>query len=493
MNLILSSTSGAKRRKLSCLLSSLCLLASGCASNPSATEEAAIPALPDQWRRESVALAGDDLPSAGLPSAGFSNSETLNRLLAEAETASLDVAVAAARVRQAEAVAKIAGASLLPEITAGLNARRSGDFDKDASTRNYGASFAARFELDFWGQNRARRDAAFHHVAAAQFERDTVRVTLIASVANVWFLQVALRERIGIAELNLENAERLLALVESRARAGAASALELAQQRGFVASQRRTLARLRQEAEAARTALSLLLARPEGVESGIELGAETLADLQVPVMDVGIPSALLARRPDIAQAEARLAAANANVKAARAALFPTVTLGAEIGASGERLRYAFDHPAYSLLAGLTAPIFNAGRLSAARDLAAAEREELLADYRRSILAAFADVEYALAEADSLATQSRLHAEELAEAERALALSESRYRAGAETLLNLLEAQRAFYAARDEAAWLKLQQLTAAVALYKSCPARPADGNFFGRPIPDSALLTKRMP
>jgi outer membrane protein TolC len=207
-----------------------------------------------------------------------------------------------------------------------------------------------------------------------------------------------------------------------------------------------------------------LLARPEGVEPGADTA---LADLRIPVIDAGLPSALLIRRPDIAHAEARLAAASANVTAARAALFPTVTLSADVGASGERFRHALDHPAWSLLAGLTSPLFNAGRLAAERDLATAEREELLADYRRTILNAFAEVELALAETEGLAAQAHSQAEELDEAEHALTLAESRYRAGAETLLTLLDAQRAVHDARDEAASLKLARLAATVSLGKA--------------------------
>jgi outer membrane protein TolC len=274
---------------------------------------------------------------------------------------------------------------------------------------------------------------------------------------------VALRERIGIAELNLKSAERLLTLVESRLRAGAASPLELAQQRGLTASQRRTLALLRQEIEAARTMLETLLARP----GGIEIGEETLDSLTVPAIGAGIPSVWLSRRPDVARAEALLVAADADLLAARAALLPSLTLGAEVTSTGTRLRQVFDHPAYSLVAGLAAPIFDADLLAAGRDLSEAMREELLVNYRQTILDAFADVELALNEGHGLETQFYLHAEELAQARRALNLAEARYRAGAETLITLLDAQRTFYAVEDEAARLKLARLRAAVSLYKA--------------------------
>ncbi|MDR2637587.1 MAG: TolC family protein, partial [Zoogloeaceae bacterium] len=189
--------------------------------------------------------------------------------------------------------------------------------------------------------------------------------------------------------------------------------------------------------------------------------------LTTPAIGAGIPSQWLARRPDIARAEALLAAADADIFAARAALLPSINLGAEVTSSGAWLRQAFDHPAWSLLAGLTAPLFNAGRLAAGRELSEAARAELLANYRQTILSAFADVELALNEVAGLEGQSRLHAEERDAARHALTLAESRYRAGAETLITLLGAQRTLYAAQDETARLKLARLQAAVSLYKA--------------------------
>jgi NodT family efflux transporter outer membrane factor (OMF) lipoprotein len=436
----------------------LILNLTSCALQPLERNESAVPVLPAQW------LNAASLPLADVASDWWRafGSGALDRLIALAEAESLDVAVAVARVRQADAAARIAGAPLLPDVSARLDAGRQGDFD-GASIKSYGTALSAQFELDFWGKNRAHRDAALATLAASTFDRDTVRLTVTAGVANAWLQAVALRERIGLAELNLKSAERLLELVASRLRAGAASPLELAQQRGLTAGQRRTVALLRQQADAARTALETLLAFP----GGIEIGEETLDSLTVPVLGAGIPSTWLTRCPDVARAEALLAAADADLLAARAALLPSFNLGAEISATAGSLRRVFDHPAYSLLAGLAAPIFDAGRLAAARDLSAAEREERLANYRRTILDAFSDVELALNEARSLETQALLHAEELVQAQRAFTLAEARYRAGAETLLTLLDAQRVFYAARDEALQLRLARLHAAVSLYKA--------------------------
>jgi NodT family efflux transporter outer membrane factor (OMF) lipoprotein len=385
----------------------------------------------------------------------------LDRVLGQAERDSADIAIAVARIREAQANVRIAQAALLPEVILGADASRQGS--SAGSIGSFGANLNASYEVDFWGGNRASRDSAVALLHATQFERDTVRLTVTAIVAGAWMNAVALRERIGIAERNLRTAERLLALVESRERAGAGSPLELAQQRGLIASQRRSVVALRQQSDDARTALGVLLAQA----GNIRIGLTSLRPLRVPAVGAGIPSELLARRPDLARAEAQLAAADANVAVARAAMLPRLSLAGGVGVRGEELRRVLDNPVNSLLVDLAVPIFNAGRLAAGRDVTLAQREALLASYRQAIVAAIADVEVALNAVTSLHRQARLQAEELAQAERALTLAESRYRAGAETLLTLLDAQRSLYAAQDIAVQLKLARLLASVSLYRA--------------------------
>ncbi len=377
----------------------------------------------------------------------------------------MDIASAIARVRQAEASAHIVGAALVPAITGNVAAGREGRIGGNATVDGsaYSLGLSASYEVDFWGRNRAVRDSALATLQASTFDRDTVQLTVTAGVASAWLQAVALGERIGIAGLNLQSAERLLALVESRARAGAATPLELALQRGLVASQRRGIEALRQQAADAQTAISLLLG-----QAGLPaIESSTLAALNAPAIGTGLPAELLTRRPDIARAEAQLSAADADVLAARAAMLPSLTLTGGVGTGGDRLRRVFDNPLYSVAAGLAAPIFDAGRLAAGWELAQAQREELLANYRQAIVAAFADVELALNAVVGIDAQATAQAEELAQAQRALTLAERRYRAGAETLLTLLDAQRTLYAAQDAAVQLKAQRLQASVALYKA--------------------------
>ncbi|MCY1490833.1 Cation efflux system protein CusC [compost metagenome] len=438
----------------------LALLLAGCAAQPPAPDP--LPAPPAQWRHANA------LPAADINAAwwrAFGSAE-LDRLIAQAQAQNPDLAAAAARVRQAEASARLAGAPLLPRLDGNLGASREGRLGGDADTagNRYSGGLAASYEVDLWGRLRSERDSAELNRAASVFDRDALRVTLEAGVASTWLQGVGLRERVRIGELNLANAERVLATVEARWRAGAAVALELAQQRGVVATQRRLLAELRQQAEDSRTALAVLLG-----DSVTRLDSDTarLAALHAPSLGAGLPSALLGRRPDLARAETRLAAAAADVAAARAALLPRLDLAAAAGGSSGSLARLFADPVYSLGAALTAPIFDGGRLAAERDIAQARREELLADYRGAIVAAFADVEVALNALSGSEIQLGEQREVLEQATLAFRLAEARYRAGADTLLTLLDAQRTLYAAQDEVAQFHLARLQASVGLYRA--------------------------
>ncbi len=445
----------------------LALLLAGCA-NTAQPPVFDTPALPAAWSTSPDPQAGRGPKAVPAVADGWwrgFGSEALSGLVARAQAQSFDLAAAVARVRQAEASAHVAGSALWPALTASVEAKRSGRLvgHPDLEAPVYGTELVASYEIDFWGRNRLASDAARASWRASGFDRDTVRLTLVASVASAWLQTVGLQERADIAEGNLANAERLLALVASRRRAGAATALEQAQQRGVVAAQRRTLAELRQQAVDGRITLGLLL----GQAAPVDVPLRRLAPLQLPAAGAGLPADLLARRPDVARAEARLAAAAAHVGAARAAMLPDFVLTAGIGSGGARWRRWLDSPFYSLAAGLTAPIFDAGRLSASHALAEAQQQALLAGYQAAISAAVGDVEAALNTGAGLDAQAAAQVEELDQAQRAFLLAESRWRAGAETLLSLLDTQRTLYAAQNDAARLRQAQLVARVALFRA--------------------------
>lgn len=436
------------------------VLLSGC--TPTADAPANLPTAPEHWRNGVV-------ESTSAPRRQWWRdfaSRELDTLMAQALRDNQDLAAGVARLRQAEAVARRAGSELSPRLDGNLGADRQARLggNPDVDGNAYGGAVAASYEVDLWGRLRASRDSAAFTRDASRFDRDALQITLSAAVASAWLEVVGVHERQRIARLNLQNAERVLATVEARQSAGAATSLELAQQRGVVALQRRELAAITQKREDSLPTLAVLLG---GRVDQLPASQARLFELRAPAIGAGIPSELLLARPDLARAEANLAAADANVQAARAALLPRLSLSATVGGSADRASRVFANPLYSLGAALAAPIFDGGGLRAERDLAMAQREELLASYRGALIIAFAEVEVALNGLSGSAAQQQAQNEVLLQAERAFRLAESRYRAGAETLLILLDTQRSLYSAQDDAAQLRLQHLQASVNLARA--------------------------
>lgn len=447
----------------------LCLLLNACTSSPPAVDSGIAPPAAWQFAERDATLATNQRwwTQFGSPQ--------LNRMIEQARRDSFDVAAATARVRQAQASAVIAGAPLLPEVKFNLAASRerllrgSGNSDLDATESNktvnsYDANFTASYEVDFWGGRAAARDSAVQSLRASQFDRATVELTLLSNVADRYAQTLAARQRHQIAELNLANARNVLGLVQTRYDAGSATALELAQQKSLVASQQRQLPLIQQLAEESLITLAALLGQPV---QAMDLGAEPFQALTWPSIGAGVPSQLLSQRPDIAQAEAQLAAASADVTVARAAMLPALTLGATLGSGAYKANEILRSPFYTLTSGLVAPIFNNGRLSAERDKARARQDELLQTYRGAIIDGFADVEKSLSRITRLDQQRQWQSEELQQAQTAFQIAESRYQAGAEDLLTVLETQRTLYAAQDLNVQLRLSRLQASIALYKA--------------------------
>jgi len=449
-------------------LLTVCLILSACGS-PVQRPDSGVQA-PATWQSPHSASVARNNPQWWTQ---FGSPE-LDRLIEQARVGSFDLAAAVARVRQTQAGTVIAGGSLLPEVKAGLNANRqkllrgNGYSQLDANSSNkavdyFDTNLSATYEIDFWGGKRASRDSAQLTLQASEFDRATVELTLLSGVASTYAQTLSLREQSRIAELNLANAQSVLKLVQTRFDSGSATALELAQQKSLVAAQQWQLPRVQQEAQAALISLAALLGRPVQQLSP----TESFDHLQWPDIAAGVPSELLSRRPDIARAEAQLAAAEADVKVARAAMLPALTLTAQLGSGANQFDDLIRSPFYNLTAGLVAPIFNNGRLGAERDKATARQQELLETYRGAIINGFADVEKALNSIRRLDEQRLWQNEELNQAQTAFNIAQSRYEAGAEDLLTVLETQRTLYAAQDQNAQLRLSRVQASIALYKA--------------------------
>lgn len=425
------------------------------------------PGMPLAWAESGAAGADEDELTRDWWR-GFDSME-LVELIAAALDASPDMGIATERVRQAEAQARIAGATLFPtlNLSAGTGRRETrspgGNWSGENSSN---ASLSASYEIDLWGRIAAGVNSAESSLRATRFDQETVRLTLAAGVASGYFQLLSLRGRLAIARENLVIAERVFKLVDARARNGAASKLDLARQQAAVLSLRASIFPLELQERQTLYALAILAGRPP---QGFAVAGASVRTLAVPRVSPGLPADLLTRRPDLASAEAQLAAANANVAAARAALLPNVSLTGSAGLSSSVLINFLNGPTATLALGasLLQPIFDGGRLRGQIDVATSRERELVEAYRKSILAALADVEGVLAAGGRTADQESLQAQVVIQAQIALRLAEIRYREGVDDLLTVLDAQRTLFQADDQLAQIKLSRLQASVGLYKA--------------------------
>lgn len=393
----------------------------------------------------------------------------LDRLMAASMEGNLDLAAAIARMRQADEALRLAGAELLPFVgVSGSIARARGTSAVPGTPANagwrYGGTVQASYQIDFWGGLRAQEQAARSDVTAAEFAIGTVALSTQSAVAATLFDLYGAQEQLAIQQDNLRLAERTLAILRDRFAAGTATGLDVAQQESLVAQQRAQIPPLRQAVEADTFALATLAGVPP---AGVAVAAQRLARIRVPEIVPGLPSDLLRRRPDVRQAEADLAAASADVTAARAALFPTISLTAEGGLQSVALQTLLRPGAtvYTIAAGLTQTLFDGGALRARVALTRARREELLANYRRAILVALQDTETslsALARSRELVTLQTARA---AAAERAYAVAEAQFRAGTIDLLTVLNTQSSLFGARLALAQAQASRLQAAASLF----------------------------
>ena len=338
---------------------------------------------------------------AAWPSAGWWHgfgSAKLDGYIAQAQSGNFDLAAAMARVREADAQARIAGAPLLPSIGAEANVtheRTSGGAGGLKTFTSYAPGLTASYELDFWGKNRAAATAAEATAAASRVDKATVELTIMTSVATSYFQALELRDRLNVAENNVASAETILKGLKLQENVGTSAALDVAQQETTVATLNAAIPPLRQQLRQTIDALAILIGQPP---EELDITDGTLADLALPAVAPGLPSELLARRPDVAEAEAKLQSANANNTPARAALCPSIQLTGSAAFASTALGSVYN-PAnglFSLGAGLTQPIFEGGALEGQYELSKATYDEILADYRKSVIAAFGNVEDALA-------------------------------------------------------------------------------------------------
>jgi multidrug efflux system outer membrane protein len=415
---------------------------------------------------------------------GFRSSE-LTKLIEEAQTANFDIAAAVARIRQADAQSKIVGSALLPAVDFNTNATRSrasqagntGGGGGGSERVSYNLALNASYELDFWGKNRALSRAAQENAIAVRFDRDTVAVSTIVTVATAYFLVVTSQERLRSARQNLASASRVLTLVRQRFEAGTASALEVAQQETLVATQRAVIPQLDQTLRQNIVTLAVLVGRAPAY---LKVRGGSLYRLGIPRVSPGLPSELLLQRPDIRSAEAQLAASSAGVEAARAAFFPTISLTGQYGVVSSALKNLFTPQAifYNVAANLAQPVFDGFRLEGQLEQAQGRQVELLELYRKTVVSGFGDVEQALIAIADNAERERLQQQVVESSRRAFDIGETRLREGTVDLVTVLIIQQALFQAEDNLAIARLARLQAVLSLFQALGGAwlpPAEG------------------
>lgn len=453
-----------KYSRLRALYSCALLALAACSVGP-AYKRPDIP-LPAQWRD-----APDPQTSALWPDSdwwhGF-GSETLDDLIGQAQRYNDDLAVAIARIREADAQVRIAGATLLPSLDFSAAATRQQarltGLSSTTSFNSFNSDLFASYELDFWGKNRAALIAVRAAALASRYDKETVALTVVSSVATTYFQALEFRDRIQVAHSNLANGEQILHGFQLELNAGTANGLDVAQQETAVALLRTAIPPLQQQFRQTVNALAVLVGRaPETIE--VDTG--TLTSLTTPPIIDGLSSQLLSRRPDIAESEQQLISANANITVARAALFPNIQLTASGGFVSPALASLIG-PAgriWALSGGLTQPIFHGGALRAQVQFSDARYSELLSAYHKTVISAFSNVENALVAAQRTTEQQLRQEEAVARARRAFQFAQTQMSAGTVNILTVLNTENALFSAQDQLVQVHYLHLQSLVNLF----------------------------
>jgi outer membrane protein, multidrug efflux system len=457
------------KRTFFLLLCVVALLPGGCSLAPTYSRpEAPVPAA---WPGAGQQAAKLGEAAADIPWKDFFVDGKLQQVIGLALTNNRDLRVAALNVQRTQALYRIQRAELLPTVDA------RGTFSKErvpgilsqsgqpATVELYNVNLGiSSWELDLFGRIRNLKDAALEQYFATEQAQASAQMALVAAVANTWLTLAADRENLELARSTLETQQETYEMIRRRAEAGASSDLDLRQAQTRVDAARVDIARYTSQVALDENALTLLVGSPVMPD----LLPETLSDVTAPRdFTPGLPSEVLQRRPDILQAESQLKAAHANIGAARAALFPRITLTTSIGTTSDQLSGLFTSGSgtWAFVPQIVVPIFDA-RSWAAYDVTKVDREIAVAQYEKAIQAAFREVADALAQRGTLGDQLQAQQSLVEASAEGYRLSDARYTRGIDSYLRVLDAQRSLYGAQQGLIAIRLSRLTNLVTLYK---------------------------
>ncbi|UYK85235.1 efflux transporter outer membrane subunit [Xanthomonas sacchari] len=385
-----------------------------------------------------------------------------------------DLRVAVLSIDKARAQYRIQRAAQLPsfDANASMSRGRSSAASNDDGVSQVSTSDTLQvglssWQLDLFGQLRSLKQEALQNWLSSAENQRNVRLTLVAQVAAAWLTVGADQAQLELAQRTLDSQAQTLQLTERRHSIGSASGLDLAQQQTSVESARVAVASAATQLAQARDALQLLVGAP--VDAALLPTAQAMQDsVALAPLPAHLSSTVLLQRPDVLAAEHTLQAANADIGAARAAFFPSLSLTASTGRSSDALSTLFSAGSrtWSFVPSITAPIFHAGALKASLDASKLGKDIAVAQYEKAIQSAFAEVADALATRDHLQAQLTAQQALVDASQRSYTLADARYRAGLDGHLPVLDAQRSLFAAQQALIALRLQDASNRVTLYQ---------------------------
>ena len=400
----------------------------------------------------------------------------LNRLESLAATNNQNLAATAAQLEQARALVTVARADFFPQLSAqpsyarqrtSVNAPQNGQAAGAAYTYNtFLAPLDLNWELDLWGRVRRESEGAQARFVAAADDLESARLSVHAEVASDYFMLRSLEAEHGLVADTITAYRRSLELTQNRRQGGIASDLDVSQAETQLRVAEAELPALDLQRETLLHALSTLCGQPA---TGFQLAPENFATSAIPNLPVKLPSELLERRPDIAAAERRMSAANADVGVAKSAFYPRLFLTGVAGYQSLSASTFFDWPSrlWALGPSFNFPLFTGGRNRAQLAAARAAYDATVANYRETVLTAFQEVENELSAQHLLAAQFRAQSAAVAAARHTLDISNNRYQAGLDTYLDVATAQSVTLSNERIAVQLAGQRLVAEVALIKA--------------------------
>ncbi|PKO62124.1 MAG: multidrug transporter [Betaproteobacteria bacterium HGW-Betaproteobacteria-18] len=443
----------------------------GCSLMP--TYERPIAPVASQWPASAaVSAPGDTTGARSIPALAWQDyftDPTLRQLIDTALANNRDLRVSVLNTQQARAQLGIRQADQFPTLNAAATGSRSPDSNGAIKSAYSAGLTVTAYELDFFGRVASLKEQALAQYLATSESAQAAQISLIATVAQSWMSLLADEALLAVSHQTLDSRAESLKLVELKLQHGAASDFELRGAQTLLESTRVTLAQQQRQRALDENALVLLLGQPLGEASREQLKRQNVTPLQFAELPAGLPSELLARRPDIRQAEHLLIASNANIGAARAAFFPRISLTAGAGSASNALSGLFKDGAWgwTLAPQLVLPIFDAGRNQANLDAARTGREVAVAQYEKAIQSAFREVADALASRATLVHQLQA-SQALLEAETARNhLTQLRLDHGVANQLEWLDARRSLFAAQQALVQTRLACQQNQIALFKT--------------------------